>query len=143
MAGLPEHAELAIGARAVARDDAQVLDLLAGPELVDHVVDELEELLRELAHRYLGLLAEVDELRVHSPAHRPPLVLLDQAGHVAAEAEVPRAEEEELRADRLHPARDAEGLVDGGRGIADPEPDHRGDSVRAQVPPDLLVIVER
>src|SRR5436190_2515715 len=125
MASLLEHPELAVGARALAGDHPEILDLLARPEGIEDVVHELEELLGEVAHRHLGLLAEIDEARVHPAAHRPPLVLLDEPGHVAAEPEVAGPEDEQLRADRLDEAGDAEGLVDLRRRVADPELDGR------------------
>src|SRR3989441_10003999 len=74
------YAQLPVRARALARDGLEVGDLASRTELGDDVIDELEELDREVAHRHLALDAEVDELRVHSAAHRPPLVLPGQRG---------------------------------------------------------------
>ncbi len=44
IAGLAEHRQLLIGARAFAQHRVHVLDRLAAPQLVDHIVDELEQL---------------------------------------------------------------------------------------------------
>src|SRR5690348_3254850 len=66
--------ELAVGAGPLAQDRVHVLDRLSGAQIVDHIVDELEQLERQLAHRHLGLLAEVDELALQSVTDRPPLV---------------------------------------------------------------------
>ena len=142
MAGSLERADLAVRARPVARDHPEVLDLFARPERVEHVVDEREQLFGEVAHRYFRLLAEVDELRVHPAPHRAPLVLLDEAGHVPAEAEVPPPEHDQLRADGLDQARDAEGLVDLRRRVAHAELDGRIEGMRPQIPPDLLPVVD-
>src|SRR6266540_3767860 len=84
-------------------------------------VHELEELDREIAHRHLDLPSEVDELRVHSAADRAPLILLDEARRVAAKALIARAQHQQLRADRLGERRDAEGLLDARRRVADAE----------------------
>src|SRR6266545_6588575 len=64
VAGAFVDGELAVGAGALAQDRVDVLDVLAGAELVDHVVDELQQLHGELPHRHLGALAEVDQLAV-------------------------------------------------------------------------------
>src|SRR5687768_6441698 len=137
-----EDLQLAVRAGALVRDDLDVLDLPARAEGVDDVVDEFQELDRELLHWHLGLLAEVDEARGHAPAHRAPLVLLDELRDVAAEAEVAVAEHEQLRADRLRERRDAERLLDLCRRVAHAELDRRVERVRPQVPPDLLAIVD-
>src|SRR5881628_1183269 len=142
MPGLFVDRELPIGARSLADDRLEVCDLSARPEHVDDVVDEFEQLDREITHRDLLLLAKVDEARVHPAPHRAPLVLLDETRRVASEADVLIAEDEELRADRLDERSDAERLLDAGRCVADTELDGRVERVRPQVPPDLLPIVD-
>src|SRR6266480_5444949 len=64
VAALLQHAKLPVGARPFGKDRVHVLDRLPRAQLVDHVVDELEQFDRQLAHRHLGLLAEVDQLAV-------------------------------------------------------------------------------
>ena len=51
-------------------DRAHVLDLLARPELVDDVVDELEQLLEEIGIRDFALRAEIDEKSANAPPRR-------------------------------------------------------------------------
>src|SRR5437763_5735622 len=68
VAALLVRGELAVGAGAALHDLAGVVDLLAGAEAVDHVVDELEQLVEELAERHLRALAEVDQLPVDPEA---------------------------------------------------------------------------
>src|SRR6266545_2485377 len=140
--GLAVDTELPVGAGALPEEGVDVLDLGARAELVDHVVDELQQLQRQLPHRHLSQLAEVDQLAVDAPAHGPPLVLADQAGQVLAEAEVPRPQDQELGADRLDQRGDAHDLVHPGARVADAELDGRVLPVRSQVPPDLLAIVD-
>src|SRR5689334_16233446 len=79
------HVHLALGARAVGENLLHVVHFPPAPEIADHVVDELEQLERELAHRHLAALAEVDQLAVDPPAGGAPLVLLDERAVVAAE----------------------------------------------------------
>src|SRR2546430_6267507 len=141
--GLLPHADLAVRARPLADDRLEVLRLSAGPERVHDIVDELEKLHGQLLHRHLGLLAEVDELRVHSAPHRAPLVLLDEAGQVSAESLVLPAKDHELRADGLNERGEAEGLLDTRGRIADAELDRGEERVRTQIPPDLPAIVDR
>src|SRR5207245_2922082 len=58
--GLLPDAQLPVRARALAHDRLEVGDLATRAELVDDVIDKLEELDREVAHRHLALDAEVD-----------------------------------------------------------------------------------
>src|ERR1700716_1638308 len=143
MPGLFPHPDLPIRARSFAGDGLQVLDLSARAESVDDIVDELEELDREVLHRHLGLLAEVDELRVHPAAHRAPFVLLDEARQVASEPLILLAKDEELRADGLGEGGQAERLLDTRRRIAHAELDCWKERVGSQVPPDLPAVVDR
>ena len=119
------------------------MDLLARTEYVDDIVDELEELNREVLHRHLGLLSEVDELRVHAAAHRAPLVLLDEARQVAPEPLVLLSQHQELCADGLDERGDAQRLLDTRGRVADAELDRGEERVRPQIPPDLPAVVDR
>src|SRR6267142_3406089 len=142
VAALRVRRDLTVGARALARDRLEIADLAPRSQRIDDVIDELQELDRELAHRDLLGLAEVDQLCIHAAAHRAPLVLLDELRRVLAEANVALAQHEELCADRLDQRGDAEGLLDLCGRVADPELDRRVEGVRAQVPPDLLAVVD-
>src|SRR5438445_4043969 len=143
VAALLQDPELAVRAGALGQDRIHVLDRLPRTQVVDHVVDELDQLDREVAHRHLGLLAEVDELAIDPVADRPPLVLGDQRRHVLAETQVSLAQLEELGADGLHQCRKTDRLLEPGRHVAHPELEGGKGRVRSQVPPDLLPVVDR
>src|SRR4051812_9075832 len=143
MPRLLPHTDLAIRARPFANDRLEVPDLSARAERIHDVIDELQELDREILHRYLDLFAEVDELRIHAAPHCAPLVLLDQARQVQAKALILLAKYEQLRADRLDERGEAERLVDACRRVTHPELDGREERVRTKVPPDLAAVVYR
>src|SRR5207253_26128 len=128
--------------RSLSHDLLHVFGLLTRAESVDHVVDELEELDGKVLHRHLGLLAEVDELGIHPAAHRPPLVLLDEAREVASEALILVAEHQELCADGLDERGETERLLDTRRGIAHAKLDRGKEGVRPEIPPDLPAVVD-
>src|SRR4051794_18458450 len=65
--GIAEHRELLIRAGAFAQDRVHVLNGLAAPQFVDHIVDKLQQLQREQAHRHLRTFAEIDQLSVNAP----------------------------------------------------------------------------
>src|SRR2546428_6387394 len=88
--GAAVHLELTGGARPVRQDRPHVLDLASAVQLVDDIVDKLEELQRELAHRHFQPAAKVDQLAIESPARRAPLVLFDQTPVIDPEPEVSR-----------------------------------------------------
>src|SRR6185436_17208537 len=90
-------------------------------EIIEHIVDELEQLEAELAHRDLAALAEVDQLAVDAPAGGAPLVLLDERTVVLAEAQVPEAQAIELDDDRLGDGGDGDRRARRGGDIANPE----------------------
>src|SRR5438132_13200788 len=142
VAGLAEYAQLAVRAAPLLEQGIHVADLLSGAELVDDIVNELDQLQCQVAHGHLLLLAEVDQAALEAVPDGAPLVLVDQVGQVLAEPLVLTAEFEQLGADRLDQCRQAEGFVHPGGGIADPELDGGVEDVRAQVPPDLLAVVD-
>ena len=120
-----------------------VLDGLAGAEVIDHVVDELHELQCQVSHGNLCLLPEVDEAAVDPVTDGPPLVLRDQRRHVFAEAQVSGSQLEQLGADGLHQRSQANGLLEPRRHVADAKLDGGEARVSAQVPPDFLAVVDR
>src|SRR5437773_10358672 len=73
------NAQLPIGAGAVGENRPHVRHLAPAPQLVDHIVDELEELECEIAHRHFGAAAEVDQLAIDAVPRGAPFALLDQA----------------------------------------------------------------
>src|SRR5579859_1508317 len=88
IACLPEHRKLPIGACAVLDDPVDVLKRLPAPQLVHHVVHELEQLLGEVAHRHFGALAEVDQPLFDAVPRGAPLVLFDQRARIDTEAKI-------------------------------------------------------
>src|SRR5438046_1790858 len=131
--GAAVHLELAVGARPVGEDRPHVLDLASAIQLVDDIVDELEKLERELAHRHFCPAAEVDQLAVEPPARRPPLVLFDQAAMIRAEAEVSRPQLVQLDDDRLGERGDGDRCARSGRHVADAELQRSERRMRADV----------
>src|SRR6266498_2920744 len=139
---LVENAQLAVRSRAVLQDPVYPLDLLAGAQLVHDVVHELEHLSREVAEGHLDFLAAIDQFPVDSPAARAPLVLEDQRAAVTPPAQVLDTQFVELHADRLDQRRDRYRLVHAHRNVADAELDRLEEGVRAEIPPDLLAVVD-
>src|SRR5256885_5632504 len=142
VAGVPVHVHLALRARAVGQDLLHVLHLAPAPQIVHDIVDELDELEREIAHRHLAPLAEIDQLAIDPPARGAPLVLLDQRAMIAAEAEVALAEAKQLHDDRLRERGDRDRRARRGRHVAGSELERAAGRGRAQGPPDLLAVVD-
>ena len=141
-AGLGVDGELPVGARALAEDGADALEVVLRLEDLGRLRDELEDLPDQRADRDLLLLAEVDELAVEPVAHRAPLVLLDQRARVLAEREVAAVEQVELAHQRLDERRDGDGVVDARRHVADADLDGVEEGMGPHVPPDLLGVVD-
>src|SRR5439155_157377 len=85
--GLLPDAQLPVRARALTHDRLEVGDLATRAELVDDVIDKLEELDREVAHRHLALDAGAREAAPDDLA-------------VGLETGVPREPERARRRDR-------------------------------------------
>src|SRR5262245_28007312 len=109
IARLAKDAKLPVGARALGENRPDVLHLAPAAQLVDDVVDNGEQLDRQIAHRHLAPFAEVDQLAVETPPGGAPLVLLDQAAVIDAEAEILRPQPVELHHDRLRERGDGDG----------------------------------
>src|SRR5262245_45841457 len=131
-----------LGARALGHDPAHVVDLASAPEIVHDIVDELDQLDSELAHRHFDALAEIDQLAVNPPPRGAPLVFLDERAVVAPEAEVPFPQAKELDDDGLRERGDGDRGARSGRHIADAEFQRAEHRMRAQIPPDLLAVVD-
>src|SRR3984893_16924597 len=142
VAGVAVHLHLPFRAGAVRQNFSHVLDLPPAVELVNHIVDELEQLHGKLAHRYFLALAEVDQLAVEAPAGRAPLVLFDERARIAAEAEIARAQAIELDDDGLRQRGDRNRCARRRRHVAHPEFQRAEGWMRPQVPPDLLRVVD-
>src|SRR5712692_2169378 len=67
VAGPAVHGKLAVGARPFLENRPHVLHRRPAAEIIDDVVDEVEHLERQVAHRHLGAPAEVDQLPVEAP----------------------------------------------------------------------------
>src|SRR5436190_1645357 len=96
IAALFECGELAVGAGIAAHDLPRVVDIGAGAELVDDVVDEFQQLVEQLAERHFLSLSEVDERSAHAKSRRALLVLIEQRPAVEAPTHVLRVEPPEL-----------------------------------------------
>src|SRR3954465_1997597 len=59
-----KHLELPIGTGAFPQHYVHVLDVLPASKIVDHIVNEFEQLQRQIAHRHFGTPTEVDKLAV-------------------------------------------------------------------------------
>src|SRR5687767_284610 len=142
VARLAVHAQLAIGAGAIAENRPDIFDLAPAAQLVDDVVHELEQLDGEVAHRHFLPASEVDQLAVESPARGPPLVLFDQPAVIDAESEITAPELVQLHDDRLRKGRDRNRRPRRSRNVADSELQGAERWMRPDVPPDLLGVVE-
>src|SRR5438105_15938938 len=102
VAAVLQDLQLAVRAGPLRQDRVDVLDRLPRAQLIHDIVDELDELDRELSHRDLRLLAEVDQVAVDAIPNRSPFVLGDQSRHVLAKTEVACAELQQRGAEVLH-----------------------------------------
>ena len=133
---------LPVGAGAVGEDLLHVVHLGAGAEFIHHVINEFEQLVDEVAGGDLLLFAEIDHLALDAVAGGAPAVLVDQAGAVGAETEVVAVELVELGDDGLHDRGEADGFVHSHRDVAHAELQRVEERVEADVPPDLLRVVD-
>src|SRR5688572_10146044 len=109
VAGLLEHRELTVGARAFIENPKGILHLLPAAEVVENDIDEpFDGLADELPRGQFGGLAEVDELSVETEAHRAPLVLLDHRLRVDTERHVVAPQLPELGDDGLENGSDGD-----------------------------------
>src|SRR5207245_7926087 len=143
IAACHQHLQLAVRAAPTRQYRVDVLDRLPRAQLIHDIVDELDDLDRELSHRDLRLLAEVDQVAVDAIPNRSPFVLGDQSRHVLAKTEVACAELQQLGADGLHQGGEADRLLEPGRHVAHSELEGWKARVGAEVPPDLLAVVDR
>src|SRR5215213_1714113 len=119
-----------------------VLDLLAAAELIDNVIDEREQFENQTAHRDFLLYAEVDQLPVEAPPHRPPLVLLNKGAPVEAEPHVLFIELVQLRDNSLNQGGEADDLIDARRDVTDADFEGREEGMRPDVPPYLFRVID-
>src|SRR5580700_1502869 len=131
-------AELAFGTGALVQDGVNVFDGAATPKVVDYIVHKLEQFGRQLAHRYFGFLAEVDQLAFDAIARRTPFVLLNERAAVEAETHVPGVQAVQLDDDGLRERGNGHGLFDFRGDVAHAELQRPERRVRAHVPPDFL-----
>src|SRR5712664_1888056 len=142
VAGLLVDAKLALGAGALVENGVHVLDGAAAAEVVDHVVDEGEQLDGKVAHGHFGLLAEIDELAFDAVASGAPLVFFDEGAAVNAEAHVAGVEAMQLDDEGLGERGDGHSFFDFGGDIAHAELERAERRMRAHVPPDFFAAVD-
>ena len=83
-----KDAQLFFRGSAPLENRVNMLDLLARPEFVHHVVNKVQQLENQIARRHFFLLAKVDHLAVDSPTHGAPFVFLNQHAPVKAKAKI-------------------------------------------------------
>src|SRR6266851_4916928 len=142
VAGLLVDAKLALGAGALVENGVHVLDGAAAAEVVDHVVDEGEQLDGKVAHGHFGLLAEIDELAFDAVASGAPLVFFDEGAAVNAEAHVAGVEAMQLDDEGLGERGNGHSFFDFGGDIAHAELERAERRMRAHVPPDFFAAVD-
>src|SRR5690349_4154561 len=74
-----ENLKLFVGRRAAVENGVNMLDLFAGVERVNHIIDKIEQLADQVLAGNFFLLTEVKQHSVEAVAYRPPFVFLDQA----------------------------------------------------------------
>src|SRR5882762_5795956 len=142
IAGMAVDVHLALRAGPVREDLFHVFHLAAAPQIVQDIVDELEQLHREIPHRHFAALAEIDQLAVDAPARGAPLVFFDQGAVIAAEPQVALAKAVQLHDDRLRQGGDGDRGARRRRHVADAELQRAEDRMRPEVPPDFLAVVD-
>src|SRR5258707_6346166 len=115
---------------------------LPAAERIDDIVDKIQQLVDQGAGVHLFYFPEVDEIAVDTIAAGPPFVLVYQGARILDIVHVLQTELIDLYADGLEERGDAHRLVDGHRHIADAELHGIEEGMYAQVPPDLLCIVD-
>src|SRR6185503_20002768 len=119
-----------------------VFDLFAASQLVQNIVYEIEQLEDQIPNRHLFLFAEVDQLPIEAPPHRPPLVLLNKGAAVEPEPKVLTIELVQFSDYGLDQRRKGDHLIDLRREVAYPEFQSREGRMRSYVPPYLLRLVD-
>src|SRR5216684_1270972 len=142
IAGLLVDAKLAFGAGALVENGVHVLDGAAAAEVVDHVVDEGEQLDGKVAHGHFGLLAEIDELAFDAVASGTPFIFFNEGAAVNAKAHVAGVEAMQLDDEGLGERGNGHSFFDFGGDIAHAELERAERRMRAHVPPDFFAAVD-
>src|SRR6185295_17829910 len=93
-------------------------------------------------YRYFRLFTEVNQLPFESPAHRAPLVLLNQHAPVQTETKILIDQLIQLRDNRLKQRRNRKRVVDARGNITNTKFERREVWMRSNVPPDLFAVVD-
>src|SRR6185503_13884791 len=109
---------------------------------IEHVVNNVEQLQNQVAHRHFLLLTEIDHLAVETPTHCAPLVFLNQHAPVKAETEVLFNQHVELRDDRLKQRGDGNRIVNARGDVADSKFKGGEKWMRANIPPNLFAVID-
>src|SRR5436305_11655755 len=142
VAGFLEHAQLPVGAAALVQDRVDVFQFFARVQFIDDVIDEIKILAHQVAGRNFLLLAEIHQLAVESIARGAPLVLHDQGSAIETESLIGCIELVQLGYGRLNQGSQCYRLVGAHGNVAYPEFEGVEERVRANVPPDLLGVVD-
>src|SRR5579871_5533283 len=143
-AGLPVDGDLAVRARAarVIEQGAQVVNLGAAAQVVQHVINEVERVADGVAYAYLAPLSEIEDIGIQAVAHGLPLVLVDEGAWQDVRGHASFVQPGELRHERLAQRSERERVVQGSRHVEDAKLYGLEKGVRANVPPDFLGVVD-
>ena len=142
IAGLLIDAQLAFGAGAVLENGVDVFDGAAAAEIVDNIIDEIEKLESEFAHRDFDFFAEVDQLAFDTVAGGAPLVFFDQRAAIETVALIALIEAMELHDDGLRKSGDRDRFLDFGGDIEHAEFESAEHGMGPDVPPDFFPVVD-
>src|SRR6266513_279102 len=142
VAGLLIYAQLPVRAGAFVHDRVCIFDGAAAAQIIDDVIHKFQRFGNQLAHGHFGFLAEVNEFSINTVARRSPLVLFDDRAAVQPPAHVGLVEAVQLHNDGLGQRRDVHGLLDSRRDVKQAEFQRAEGGVRADVPPNLLAVVD-
>ena len=139
--GMTREELIGISAGTVLHDCTDVADLFRRPQLYAGIPDKFQELIYQLGIRHFALYPEVDQLGINAVPSGPPFVFINEVFGIGAVAEIFFLQGVELSHQRLHDRSKADGFIYPHRHVTDPEFNGWIERVQAQVPPDLLTVI--
>ena len=115
---------------------------MAAAEMVHHIVDKIEQLIDQHAGIDFVFFAKIDQTAIDAIAAGPPFVFVDQGAGILDIVHVLRTQLVYFHTDGLEEGGDADGLFHRHGHVADAELDRIEKRVHAEVPPDLLCVVD-